>query len=123
MTKVTIYTTSEFFGSVVKYEGTLIEHGTQKYAQYENAPFVTFIPKGKRKAIKFIKGYNPYLIIYRDWECPEPGGMFGESYVKGDVIISRSKYASFDDQYKTDFNELLSRSNVDIIADYRKALV
>ena len=123
MTKVTIYTTSEFFGSVVKYEGTLIEHGTKKYAQYEQAPFVTFIPKGKRKALSFVKAYNPYLIICQGWDCPEPGGMFGESHVKGDVIIKASKYASFDDQYKTDFNELLSRSNVDIIADYRKALV
>lgn len=32
--KVTIYSTSEFMGNVVKYEGKLLDHGVRKYAQY-----------------------------------------------------------------------------------------
>ena len=56
MEKITVYTTSEFFGSVQKYEGTLIDQGRMQYAQYDQAPFVSFIPKKKRTGSPDCKG-------------------------------------------------------------------
>ena len=117
--EVTIYATSEFFGSVVKYCGKLVEHGTRKYAQYENVPFVKFIPKGKRKIIHIQKSYKPSLITVKGYNTPDPQGMFGETVTKNGVSIKESLYSSRDDNYKKDFDEILINSNVEIIADYR----
>lgn len=114
--KVTIYTTSEFMGNVVKYEGKLVDYGTRKYAQYNTAPFVDFIPDGKRKTIRIQKTYKPYLLIllgsgYPEPEtmCPPEGGM--------------SKYSSHDDRWRNDFDETLSKlgsvKSLEIVADYR----
>lgn len=114
--KVTIYTTSEFMGNVVKYEGTLVDYGVRKYAQYDAAPFVDFIPKGKRKTVRIQKSYKSYLLILLGTGYPEPqplcppeGGM--------------SKYASHDEGWKRDFNTVLSKwesiKPLAILADYR----
>lgn len=118
--KVTIYTTSEFFGSVVKREGTLISHGRMKYAQYDNAPFVRFVPRGKRKEAGIVKGYRPYIVIVEGWEAPDPGGMFTEPVQENGFTVKKSRYSAFDDAYKTDFDAVLAKSNLKIIADYRE---
>lgn len=125
--KVTIYTTSEFFGSIQKYEGTLIEHGRRKYAQYDDAPFVDFIPKGKRKGVRLLKAYKPYLLICLGWKCPNAQEMFGlekvSEYPEGKVFIRESRYQSFDSGYKKDFDlvidNMITRGDVVILADYR----
>lgn len=128
MEKITIYTTSEFMGTVQRYEGTLIDQGRMKYAQYENAPFVSFIPKKKRNGIRIVKGYNPYILILKGWDHPEPEDMFGNSKgeVRNGVTIKKSKYSSFDDGYKTDFNNVIDRYIADnptvLLADYREAV-
>jgi hypothetical protein len=110
--KVTVYWTSEFMGNVVKAEGTLIGYGRMKYAQYDDAPFVDFIPRGKRKAIRVLKTYKPYLLVIEGWcgpdpdpMCPPEGGM--------------SKYSSFNPRWKSDFDrEVNERLNV--VADFRE---
>lgn len=117
--KVTIYSTSEFFGNVVKYEGYLIEHGRKKYAQYENAPFVTFKPRRKRNAVRIIKGYKPYLLILKGWDNPNPQEMCGKVKQEGNVIIKESTYSSFDDNYKIDFDNMIDEYREKFIADYR----
>ena len=119
-TKITVYTTSEFFGSVVKYEGKLVEYGRKKYAQYDSAPYVHFIPKGKRKTFGIIKGYKPYLLIVEGWDAPEPDSFLGEAKESGDVVVRQSRYRSFNEGYTKDFDELIAKSNVKIIADFRE---
>lgn len=126
--KITVYTTSEFMGNVQRYEGTLIEQGRMEYAQYENAPFVSFVPKGKRNGIRIVKGYNPYILILKGWNHPEPEDMFGNSKgaYKDGVTIKESKYKSFDDGYKIDFNkvidEYISNNTEALLADYRETI-
>ncbi len=117
--EVTIYTTSEFFGSVVKYQGKLISHGTRQYAQYKDAPFVEYIPKGKRNIARIQKSYKPYLLIVKGYNTPDPQGMFAEAKANNGVIIKESLYSSFDDRYKTDFDKILENSDIETIADYR----
>ncbi len=124
--KITVYTTSEFMGNVQKYEGTLIDQGKMKYAQYDNAPFVSFIPKGKRNGCRIVKGYNPYILILKGWNHPEPDGMYGEARQGDGVTIRESRYASFDDGYKIDFNNVIDKYLADnpglLIADYRESV-
>ncbi len=117
--KITIYLTGEFFGSVRKVEGYLVEHGTRKYAQYENAPFVKFIPKGKRKVCIIQKSFKPYLLILKGWENINPDGMYGKEETKNGVVIRESKYTSHDDRYKTEFDILINKFKHLFIADYR----
>ena len=105
--KITIYSTGEFFGSVQKIEGYLVEHGTRKYAQYENAPFVRFIPKGKRKVCIIQKSYKPYLLILQGWANPEPEGMYKKEKEINGVIIKESRYQSCDDRYRSDFDVII----------------
>ena len=117
--KVTIYCTNEFFGNIVRYDGKLINHGVRKYAQYENAPFVEFIPKGKRKIVRIQKSYKPYLLIINGYDNQLPDSMYGKSETKNGVTIKKSRYQSYDNRYKTDFDKILENSNINIIADYR----
>ena len=126
--KITVYTTSEFMGNVQKYEGTLIDQGKMKYAQYDNAPFVSFVPKGKRNGCRIVKGYNPYILILKGWNHPTPEDMFENSLgeKKDGVTIKKSKYLSFDDGFKTDFNNVIDdyivKNPAVLLADYREAV-
>ena len=105
---VTIYTSSDMFGSIIKAEGELLDYGVKQYAQYDAAPFARFIPKGKRKPTGFVKGFQPYVLILEGLGHPTPAGMFDAPVVQGDVIIKQSTYTSFDEGYKTDFDKKMS---------------
>lgn len=75
---VTMYIAGEFFGNIQKLECKLVAHGTKKYAQYNNAPFVNFIPKGKRSLRGVIKSFQPYILILDGTGHPEPETVWGE---------------------------------------------
>jgi len=121
--KVTIYTSSEFFGSFHKYVGKLIDFGTRKYAQYDNAPFVTFIPSKKRKARQILKSFQPMILILEGIGHPDPETIWGGSKKENDVTVTQSKYSSFDERWSSDFDSLIDKyiqeSGVNVIADYR----
>lgn len=109
--KVTIYTTSEMMGHVVAREGTLVECGRRKYAQYDSAPFVTYVPKGARKATGFVKGYRPYLLVVKGWNRPQPGELYGKKvHQDAQVTVSASTYKSFDDGWTRDFDALVEQA-------------
>jgi len=123
-TPVTIFTSSGFFG-VHKEEAWLLEHGTRPYAQYPAAPFVKFVPKGKRKPTGWIGTYKPYCVILAGHGLPvDPGSPFDpvESTTPG-VACTASRYSSCDDRYATDFNAQLNKFLAEypetLVADYR----
>lgn len=123
--KVTVYKKNSMFGNINKIEMRLIEFGTHKYAQYNDAPFVAGIPKRKRKAIQMTESYKPYMLIVEGWDNIEPNGMFdgGKSTTNGEVTCSQAKYSSFDGGYESDFDEVIDKliesGEVKVIADYR----
>ena len=118
--RVTIYTTSGFMGNVVAIRARLVEHGRRRYAQYSAAPFVTFIPKGKRRPRTLQTGYRPYIVVVDGWNAPEPASMCGpERLSSTGCLVSKSRYLSHDDRWKSDFDAVLENSKVDIVADYR----
>lgn len=106
-------------------EGWLLDHGTLKWAQYDAAPFVIFTPKGHRKAVSYIEGYNPYIVILAghglDLQKAVDDQFVTEAGVAAGVVVSRGRYLSCDARYSTDFNAVLAeRSNLTVIADYRQ---
>ncbi len=104
----TIYSTSEFMGSIQKTECKLSKIGFQKYAQYDSVPFAEYTPKGKRTA--YIKRSTSYtwLLILQGHGHPQPADMFGKAVTsESGMTIRQSTYQSFDDRYKTDFDNTI----------------
>ena len=107
---VTVYTSSSF--GISKFEGKLVDFGTTKYAQYNAAPFIKYVPKGKRNVRGFVKTYQPYIIIIKGVNHPEPADAFTAPkttvYEMGVVTSRMSRYSSFDERYKTEFDAKIS---------------
>lgn len=117
--KVTVYYNSEMGMGINRVMGYLVGHGTQKYAQYNNAPYVDFIPKGKRTARRVLKTYRPYLLVLKGWETPAPGDMWRLVSKTDDATVSQSKYSAFDERWETDFDSQVEKADCKVIADYR----
>ena len=121
---ITVYSTSSFMGNVIKYEGKLLDCGHREYAQYKNVPFVGFIPKRKRKGVRLLKGYQPYLVVLKGHGHPDADDIMQVISTSTDgTVVKQSKYSSFDDRYTSEFNELLdsylTKPNVEVLLDHR----
>jgi len=115
--QVTIYVSGEVFGNVQRHEGRLIEHGKRPYAQYKDAPYVDFIPKGKRKGVRIQKDYKPYLLIV-EGEGPEMPDLF-----ISDGSSKRTRYHSHAAEWREEADAILDPfigANPErLIVDYR----
>lgn len=100
---VTIYTSSTF--GVLKLEGKIVDFGTKKYAQYDNAAYFHYVQKRKHNASGIIKGYKPYMIIIEGHNHVSPEDIFKVVSQKENIVVSKTKYSSFDDRYLTEFDE------------------
>lgn len=106
-------------GNVIVKHIWLIGHGRMKYAQYNSAPFITWIDKGARTKKSSVYAYNPYLVILNGWQDIKTQDMFNApvaSATEG-VKISTAKYSSFGHRWTEDFENATALT--DIIADYR----
>lgn len=103
---VTMYYGGSF--GVQKLECKLIDFGTKPYAQYKDAAFVRYVPKGKRKPCGFVMGYHPFILILEGVNHPNPDDAFGPAkitvYESGEVITKQTRYSSFDERYNTEFD-------------------
>ena len=119
--KATIYATGEFMGGINKIECYLLKHEHQKYAQYDKAVYIEFIPKGKRKARYFLTGHEPFYLILKGWNLPNPEDSFKIQSSSNGTIVKKSKYCSHDKRYRTEFNALINPllKDFEIIHDYR----
>jgi hypothetical protein len=122
--KVTLYLTDEnwFFGNVNKIEATAYGVRTGKYAQYTEAVFILFVPKGKRNSRGLVQASHPNVLILDGWGHPDPDPMM----VKGEMPgTQESKYTGWDPRWESDFdariNPYIKESGVQVLADHRKA--
>lgn len=124
--KATLFTRHEMFGNIIKLEvkDLVIETGV-KYAQYDNAVKVTFVPKGKRSRRGMMLTYKPDLIVLEGWgHSIEPDGFMNPvGIVEGPVTVTRSRYSSHDAGWQRDFeaklNKYLAEKGLTIAADFR----
>jgi len=104
---VTIYHAGVF--GIQKIEATLVEHGIRPYAQYTKAAFVKYIPKGKRKPTGFIVGYHPYIVIIDGHGHIDPqDALTKPNDIGNGMTTSMTRFASFDERYKTEFDANLT---------------
>ena len=120
--KVTIYCRSEFGMGICKIEARLVEHGTRPCAQYASVPFVTYRPKRARKDRQILQATRrPSLLIVKGWNAPDPDSMWDESTrTEGNGVSSvRGRYSACDPRWQADFDAMMARQDVEIVADYR----
>lgn len=125
--KVTVYHKSSMMGNIIKTEMRLIEFGTQKYAQYPSAPFCAGIQKRKRKAIKLLQRYRPFMLIVDGWDNPDSAGIYDGGQVlshSNGVKVTQGAHTAFSVGFKNDFNNMINshidNGTVSVIADYRE---
>lgn len=116
--KVTIYISGMI--GVTATEARLVAHGRKQYAQYKDAPFIHFKPKGKRKVRGWCEGYKPFAVVVEGWGHPAPPSPWVEepSGVEG-LFIRKGKYSGYDSGYETDFNVWFSTQSFPVVVDYR----
>ena len=118
--KITVYTTSEFMGNVIRTEGRLPTDeeiigmskedkslGYMQYAQYSKVPFVIVKPKRKQRFFKMKSaGYKPFMIVVEGWGNPEPDSLYGapKPADKNGTTISEGRHIGFGSGWTKDFN-------------------
>lgn len=101
---VSIYLPSEFMGTINRIDVKTVEIEKTRFAQYDKALKVTYLEKGKRKARYFYVYGNKLFYVIPTPEAVQPDGMYGEEEVTpSGTIIRKSRYASFDPRWATDF--------------------
>jgi hypothetical protein len=110
-----LYLASEFMGDIVRRDcrSVTITEGV-KYAQYNNAIKVEYMPKTARKRRGFYQTYNPFLVVLRAEDAVDPDSMTGPETPGSnpDVTVSVSRYLCFDDRWKSDFVAALAAKNI-----------
>ena len=124
--KVTVYYQSpEWGGPVKKLEGKIVEHGTKKYAQYNDSPYVVLFPKRKKRArILNIFGSDPYLLILKGWGQPEPPSPWETERDAGNgVTVQKMRHAMvcgpWCEEMNAFINPILESLPSEVLADYR----
>lgn len=120
--KITIYLKSELMGNTIAHEAYLVEQGRKPYAQYPQAPYVRFIPKGKRTVYENVQTFKPWMVIVDGWNNPKPGDMWGNRNQGANGVETYSaRFASFDEGWTNEGNKLIaSIEPTKIIADFRE---
>jgi hypothetical protein len=121
-------------------EAKLIDHGLSEHLLSRGAPFVTFLPPGKRKPRKVTgeKG-SSYIVILRGTGYPDPpapfvmqggtdtGRMSGLAYASGGSDCKRiyafddDSHIAYDPRFRVAFDRFINGFTDRIIADYRGA--
>ena len=122
--KVTIYTGSDFGGTPLHLEAKEYHCGVRKWAQYNHAVELHWVPKGKRNIRGVVDTHDPLKTIILDgWSHPKGPSGYHPPEQHGGATVSMSKYLSFDPRYASDFNTFIDAyiksKNVKVLADYR----
>lgn len=95
-----------------------------KYAQFNNALFVTYREPRQRRDRCFTQTDFPSLLIVEGVDTPEPASMWGSHSTRGGVTTSRSRYSSCDPRWQSDFDGMIdaeiAAGNLKVVFDGRK---
>ena len=118
--KVTVY--SKGMLGINQYEVRLVKHGTKKYAQYGNAPFVHFVPKRCRKARGIQGSYSPWILVLDGWGHPKMD-VWQPAREEHGCIVQEALYGGCDPRWDTDadtkLDAYIAETGVDVVGDYR----
>lgn len=127
MTTTTTPTTGRFenvtlyvkggMGNVVKVRAKFVEVTTRKWAQYDNATQLTYRKPRQRKDRSQVLGYKPWFVVV-EGDGPEVDDLFLDAQVdpKTGVSFQKSRYASFDPRFVSDFEARLAASGAKVLS-------
>lgn len=105
-------------------EASAIEHGRKQWAQYPNAPWMKWIPKGARKLRGVIEGNAPFFVILKGWglKVPECQQWIEQPQTNPAFSVREGKYSMFDERWRVEMNAAVDQAiaaGAEILADYR----
>jgi hypothetical protein len=120
--KVTIYVCGGF--GYTKVEATEFSSELGPCAQYKSAVKYQYKPKGKRKLLAYVQGYQPSLLVLDGWGHPDPASAMTTPVLsENGFMVSQSRHLSFDPAYAAEFssmiNAYIAEKGVTVVADYR----
>lgn len=95
--RVTIYVMNEFGFGAVRIECSRWFAEYMKWAQYDRALNVLFVPKGAKKVRGKVEGYKPYLLVLEGWGHPD-------TRASGDGTTS---FTSFHPAHMSNFDQMI----------------
>jgi hypothetical protein len=122
--KVTIYQADSWSGGPVKrFEATAYTFQERKYAQYDHAVWVWFVPKGARKIRQAIDSSKPMTtLILAGWGHPSQA-VSGPETRSGDVTTSQWRFSGASPEWSKDFNRMIdayiAERKPKVLVDYR----
>jgi hypothetical protein len=128
MERATIYMQGSFGGSYRAIQVRKLSVSIQPYAQYPEAVWMEYVPKGKRKVRRSILSYKPTGLVAEGWTCPPLPSYKTQSvtqYEQGTVtvITDEDNLTQFDPGHHQRFHDwLLKQQEEDalkVVADYR----
>ena len=100
----------------MKCEGKLLDFGEKPYAQYDKMPYVTFVPRGKRKP----KTLSENFLILDGVGYPDPPDAWVHDQPKEGSPFASGKYPMFDPRYNIEFNEVINPYSSQFLVNYRR---
>ena len=123
--KGTIYDLDPFFG-YRRAEGRDISHGTWSVAQFRNAVFVRFTPRGKRKQTSVGSTSHPSIVVLEGWGHPDLGRAVESEEFTADgrrYPVERPKYIAgsgeWEELFSSQLDQYVRQTGVRILVDYR----
>lgn len=102
-TNVTLYLAGGF--GVNRIECRTLSVRVGRYAQYDVATHLTYVPKGKRKEVGTVLANNPWGLVVEGHGHLNPDSPFGSTVDRGDGVSSQcTRYSCFDSRYRTEFD-------------------
>ena len=120
--KVTIYVNNDMGFGLGTVEARLFKTGTKKYAQYDNAAYCQYKPKGARKMRGMVATYKPWLVVLEGWGLPKFNNWDPPKSGAG-VETQSGKFSTCDDRWELSGDifvaDVVSQTGAKVVADYR----
>jgi hypothetical protein len=117
ISRATIYVSGLFGYKLI--EAREVTHGSGPYAQFEDAVWVEFIEKGRRKRIRITEGSHPSIVIVEGWGQPLLRDPYAEATQLTGGTLTGTRHPSCAEEWDREFEEYLSSLNAKILADFR----
>jgi hypothetical protein len=119
---VTIYTTHQCYGNIVRYQGDLQDYGREPREGAPTAAYVRFVPRGKVGQREILQTIDPYILITEGYDGVLTPDMFAVSATLTGLTTQHGPVCS--DPYYLDHFDQLIKPLIDsgrarVIADYR----
>jgi hypothetical protein len=101
--RVTLYVMTLFGFGRRRIEATHLQVTRGAYAQYSDAFFVRFKPRGSKLLRQITETYQPNLVALLGWEHPD----LQEIMEKVESAVEKSKYVSADARWEHEFDATL----------------